>query len=66
MHERGEEVSAGNDCWGDLWRKDNSKSEREGLQDGSETCYDVRFEDCGGDKRQEAELEVVEILFCWD
>lgn len=42
----------------DSWQKDNSKSEKESLQDGSETCYDVWFEDVLVTKRQEAELVV--------
>lgn len=29
--------------WGDLWQEDSSKSEREGLKGGSETCYDIWF-----------------------
>lgn len=37
-------------------------SEREGLQDDSETCYGVWFGDGGTDnKRQEVELEVAEL-----
>lgn len=51
LQERGEEESAGRAEWvvtsvrGDLWDKDSSKCEREGLQDGSQTCSDVWFRD---------------------
>lgn len=38
-------------------QKDSSLSEREGLQDGAETCYQVRFGDSGTKERQKAELE---------
>lgn len=31
-------------------QKDSSGSEREGLQDGAETCYQVRFGDSGTKK----------------
>lgn len=35
----------------DVWLKYSSKSEREGLQDGSETCDDIWFGDSDTDKR---------------
>lgn len=38
-------------------QKDSSGSKREGVQDGAETCYQVRFGDSGTKKRQKAELE---------
>lgn len=45
-------------------QKDSSLSEREGLQDGAETCYQVRFAcyqvrfgDSGTKERQKTELE---------
>lgn len=48
---------------GVIFEEDSSKSEREGLEGGSETCCDVWFEGCGTDqkrkkkrRRQEAEL----------
>lgn len=36
---------------GDVWQKDSCKSEREGFQDGSETCCDVWFGDGGADRK---------------
>lgn len=35
----------------DLWQKDNSMSERKGLQDGSESCYDIWFWETGTNKK---------------
>lgn len=34
-------------------QKDSSGSKREGLQDGDETCYQVRFGDSGTKKKAE-------------
>lgn len=31
--------------WSDLWQEDSSKSERGGLEGGSETYYDIWFGD---------------------
>lgn len=39
----------------DLWQKENSKSEREYLQDGSETYHAVWFVDGGTDKKKTGE-----------
>lgn len=42
----------------DVWQKVSSKSQREGAQDDSETCYDVCFGDGGTNKKK---LEVTEL-----
>lgn len=36
---------------GDLGQKDSRKRESEGLQDGSESCYDVWFSDSSADRK---------------
>lgn len=41
----------GDECRGDLWKKNGSKSEREDLQDCSQTCYDVWFRNSGATKK---------------
>lgn len=45
VHKRGEEECAGNG--GDEHEKDSSTSQREGLEDHKETCYDIWFVDGG-------------------
>lgn len=40
----------------DLWQMDINKSDNEDLEDGSETCYDLWFED-GNSERKEAGVE---------
>lgn len=49
-----------------LWQNDISKSERHGLQDGSETWYDVWFEDGGTVKKTGGWTEDVEIFIVSD
>lgn len=57
MCNRGEEESAGRMKWAaksvgsDLWKKGNGKSERDSLQDSSETSYVVWFGVDGTDKK---------------
>lgn len=54
VHKRDEE-SAGRVAWvklslkADLWKKESSKKELEGLQDCTGTCYDVWFGVAGKD-----------------
>lgn len=58
MYKRDEEASVGRMEWveasvrGDFWQKDRSKSERENVQDGSETCCDACFGDGGTNKKK--------------
>lgn len=40
----------------DLWQMDINKSDNEDLEDGSETCYDLWFED-GSTEKKEAGVE---------
>lgn len=40
----------------DLWQMDINKSDNEDLEDGSETCYDLWFED-GNSEKKEAGVE---------
>lgn len=40
----------------DLWQLDINKSDNEDLEDGSETCYDLWFED-GSSEKKEAGVE---------
>lgn len=40
-----------------IFEEDSSKSEREGLEGGSETCCDVWFEDCGTDQKKKKKDE---------
>lgn len=50
VHKSGQEERAGRvemSVRGDLWQNNSSKSERGGVQDVSETCYDVSFGDAG-------------------
>lgn len=62
---RGEEESEERGKWvemsvaGDLWQEDSSKSESEGLEDGSETGYEVWFGALT--KRREVELELLKV-----
>lgn len=51
----------------DVWLKYSSKSEREGLQDGGECCYDVWFVDCSTEGKTEAflEAEMKMLRFYW-
>lgn len=42
---------------GDLWLKDRSKSEREGLVDGSKIYYDAWFGEGGTSKRKGGRAE---------
>lgn len=68
MHMKGEAESAGRveqveiSLRGDLWKKDSSEGEREGLQDGPETCYDVLFGDSGTETKTESRAEDVQIF----
>lgn len=62
---RGEEESEDKAKWvemrvtGDLWQEDSSKSESEGLEDGSEMGYEVWFGALT--KRREGELELLKV-----
>lgn len=62
---RGEEEGAVRVMWmemsvtGDLWQEDSSKSESEGLEDGSEMGYEVWFGALT--KRREGELELLKV-----
>lgn len=40
----------------DLWQMDINKSDNEDLEDGSETCYNLWFED-GNSEKKEAGVE---------
>lgn len=45
----------------DLWH-DRRKNEREDLQEGSMTCYDVCFGDCGTNKKTGGRFKDVKIF----
>lgn len=47
---------------GNVWDKDSSKTESEGLQESSETCYNVRLGDGGADTNTGDRAEDAKIL----